>query len=273
MAKGEIKVGHITTSSVDYYMVLDAKTNQFKKQTNRPDNYDELEKKGDAYKVYKESDKDKIGFVVNSVGQVTANGAQLNSAKILKATLTNCTIQSANVGALIGGSITGATINGSTISGGTIKGGKISGGTIDGSTITGATITAKGMITCEGLTVSGKSYVNKPITFKPIDIKSGAVRSVINSSSGFKTPSSTTGLGGGGGTGGRVTVGGTITDSAGKACNYNLYVDLSSSPSHTHTIPEMTCERTGGTNGITSFHHITLKMDVLAAELSQSSDD
>ena len=129
------------------------------------------------------------------------------------------------------------------------------------------------MITCGGLTVGGKSYVNKPITFKPVDIKSGAVRSVINSSSGFKTPATTTGSGGGGGTGGRVTVGGSITDSTGKACNYNLYVDLSSAPSHVHSIPEMTCERTGGTGGITSFHHITLKMDVLAAELTQSSDD
>lgn len=273
LAKGEIRVGHITTSTVDYYMVLDPKTNTFKRQNNKPNKFEELEKKGQAYAVYKQLENDKTGFVVTSAGQVTANGAQLNSANIIKATLTNCKIQSADVGILIGGSITGATINGSTISGGTIKGATISAGKITGGSIDGATITAKGMITCGGLTVSGKSYINKPITFKPVDIKSGAVRSVINSTSGFKTPATTTGSGGGGGTGGRVTVGGSITDSTGKACNYNLYVDLSSAPSHTHSIPAMTCERTGGTGGITSFHHITLKMDVLAAELVQSSDD
>lgn len=254
-------------------MVLDPKTNTFKRQNNEPNKFEELEKKGQAYAVYKQLENDKTGFVVTSAGQVTANGAQLNSANIIKATLTNCKIQSADVGILIGGSITGATINGSTISGGTIKGATISAGKITGGSIDGATITAKGMITCGGLTVSGKSYINKPITFKPVDIKSGAVRSVINSTSGFKTPATTTGSGGGGGTGGRVTVGGSITDSTGKACNYNLYVDLSSAPSHTHSIPAMTCERTGGTDGITSFHHITLKMDVLAAELTQSSDD
>lgn len=267
LAKGEIRVGHVTTSKVAYYMVLNTETNKFEQRNKKPSNYDELEKKGEAYTVYQQSKANQIGFVVNSSGQVTANGAQLNSAKILEATLTNCTIQSAKVGTLEGGTISGANISGGSITGATITGGKISGGTIEG-----ATISAKGMISCGGLTVAGKNYTNKSINFKPIDIKSGAVRSVINSSSGFKTPASTTGTGGGGGSGGRVTVGGTITDSAGKACRYNLYVDLASSPAHSHTIPAMTCERTGGTDGITSFHHITLKMDVLASELGQESD-
>ena len=162
-------------------MVLDAKTNQFKKQTNKPSGYDELEKKGEAYTVYKESENGKIGFVVNSAGQVTANGAQLNSANILKATLTNCKIQSADVGVLIGGSITGATINGSTISGGTITGGSISGasiktndftatkGTISGCTIKDCNVTS---LTINGTSVSLLSETfayNLKVPFQEMD--------------------------------------------------------------------------------------------------------
>lgn len=152
LAKGEIRVGHITTNKVAYYMIFNTKTNKFEQKSSKPNNYDELEKKGEAYIVYQQSEANQIGFVVNSSGQVTANGAQLNSAKILEATLTNCTIQSANVGVLIGGSITGATINGSTITGGTITGGSINGasistndfkatkGEISGCTITDCTV-------------------------------------------------------------------------------------------------------------------------------------
>lgn len=262
LSKGEIRVGNILDYDIDHYMVYNEKTKKWETKTSKPSNYDQLKKDGLAYPIYSSKKPNEVGFYVNKFGKIIANGANLNEATINKATLNNCTINSANVGTLTGGTITGANISGSTISGATITGGSIS----------GSTISADGMITCGGLKVGGKEYSNKSIDYTALDIMNGT-RFLINSSSGFETQASTTGSGGGGGSSGKVTVGGSITDSTGKACNYDLYIYLSSAGAHTHSIPVIQCTRTGGTSGITSMHHKNLKMDVLAAELSKNDSD
>ena len=259
LAKGEIRVGHITTSSVAYYMVLDTKTNTFKRQNNKPDNFDELEKQGNAYAVYQQSAANKIGFVVTSAGQVTANGAQLNSAKILEATLTNCTIQSAKVGALTGGSITGATINGSTITGGTIKGGNIDGGTIKGAKITGGSIDVSGNIKCGGLQVGSDTLTAETIEFEHVGHKSGSYV-CLNRSQSLSADSGETGSGGAS----SPTVGGWIKDSTGKGCSFSLYISV---PAHTHSIPSRSVTVGGD---YTYFLRKKVRMRVLGSDWSSS---
>ena len=76
-------------------------------------------------------------------------------------------------------------------------------GTLSGGTITGATISANGYVTCSGLKVGGVDYGMSDLS-KVYFITSGEVHSVASP--------------------GRVTVTGSITDSKGKPCSFDLHV-------------------------------------------------
>lgn len=248
LAKGEIKVGKITTNEIECYMVYDEEKDEWNSSSSKPKDYNDLLSKGLVYTVYK--DANNTAFQVNSNGQVQADGAILNSAKITKATLVNCTISSASVGTLTGGTITGAKVHGSTITGGSI---------------TGSSITANGRVSCEGLTISGKAFTPQPLDINAMWVDTGNLHGLQLVTSMTKlalSPNQTTGTNIGLTSAGGIS--GTITDSLGGNCEFQLNL-----PPHWHILNESEVK---ASQNFTLFYLKKISGNFLASEISQSTE-